>query len=81
MSITARLSIECVFIAFGHTLASVLCLNGVDMTTISKWLGHKNVTTTMNIYEHILENGREQVVNCVSDVIFGGADKQKKAKG
>lgn len=67
--------------AFRHTLASVLCLNGVDMTTISKWLGHKNVTTTMNIYEHILENGREQVVNCVSDVIFGGADKQKKAKG
>ena len=67
--------------AFRHTLASVLCLNGVDMTTISKWLGHKNVTTTMNIYEHILENGREQVVNCVSDVIFGGADKQNKAKG
>lgn len=35
----------------------------------------------MNIYEHILESGREQVVNCVSDVIFGGADKQKMAKG
>jgi len=67
--------------AFRHTLASVLCLNGVDMTTISKWLGHKNVTTTMNIYEHILESGREQVVNCVSDVIFGNADKQNKAKG
>lgn len=67
--------------AFRHTLASVLCLNGVDMTTISKWLGHKNVTTTMNIYEHILESGREQVVNCVSDVIFGGSDKQNKAKG
>ena len=29
-------------------LASVLCLNGVDITTISKWLGHKNVTTTVN---------------------------------
>lgn len=57
--------------AFRHTLASVLCLNGVDMTTISKWLGHKSVTTTMNIYEHILENGRDQVVNCVSDVLLG----------
>ena len=66
--------------AFRHTLASVLCLNGVDMTTISKWLGHKNVTTTMNIYEHILESGSEQVVNCVSDVIFGG-DNKNKAKG
>ena len=30
----------------------------IDMTTISKWLGHKNVTATMNIYEHILDKGR-----------------------
>lgn len=57
--------------AFRHTLASVLCLNGVDITTISKWLGHKSVTTTMNIYEHILESGKDQVVSCVSDVILG----------
>ncbi len=65
--------------AFRHTLASVLCLNGVDIVTISKWLGHKSVTTTMNIYEHILESGREQVVNCVTAVILGGdktAEKQ-----
>lgn len=67
--------------AFRHTLASVLCLNGVDMTTISKWLGHKNVTTTMNIYEHILENGREQVVNCVSNVLLGGSAEKNKASG
>lgn len=56
--------------AFRHTLASVLCLNGIDITTISKWLGHKNVTTTMNIYEHILDKGKEQVVDCVADVIL-----------
>lgn len=61
--------------AFRHTLASLLCLNGIDMTTISKWLGHKNVTTTMNIYEHILDKGKEQVVDCVSDVIL-----KKKAR-
>lgn len=56
--------------AFRHTLASVLCLNGIDMTTISKWLGHRNVTTTMNIYEHILDKGKEQVAACVADVIL-----------
>lgn len=56
--------------AFRHTLASVLCLNGIDITTISKWLGHKSITTTMNIYEHILEQGKEQVVNCVANVIL-----------
>ena len=57
--------------AFRHTLASVLCQSGIDIVTISKWLGHKNVTTTMNIYEHILEKGKEQVISCVSDVILG----------
>ena len=56
--------------AFRHTLASVLCLNGIDITTISKWLGHNNVTTTMNIYEHILEEGKEKVADCISDVIL-----------
>ncbi|MDE5855363.1 MAG: tyrosine-type recombinase/integrase [Ruminococcus sp.] len=56
--------------AFRHTLASVLCLNGIDITTISKWLGHRSVTTTMNIYEHILEKGKEQVVECIADTIL-----------
>lgn len=56
--------------AFRHTLASVLCLNGIDITTISKWLGHRNVTTTMNIYEHILDKGKEKIVDCVADVIL-----------
>ena len=56
--------------AFRHTLASVLCLNGIDITTISKWLGHRNVTTTVNIYEHILDKGKEQVAACVADVIL-----------
>lgn len=63
--------------AFRHTLASVLCLNGIDITTISKWLGHKSVTTTINIYEHILEQGRKQVVSCVEDIIL----KNKKSCG
>ncbi len=56
--------------AFRHTLASVLCFNGVDMTTISKWLGHKSVSTTQNFYQHLLDGGKERVVNTVADVIL-----------
>ena len=66
--------------AFRHTLASVLCLNGVDMTTISKWLGHKSVSTTMSFYEHILDKGRERVVDCVSDVILNSGSNDKAEK-
>ena len=61
--------------AFRHTLASILCLNGIDIVSISKWLGHGNVTTTMNIYQHVLEQGKEKIADCVSDVIL----KKKKA--
>lgn len=53
-------------------------MQNVDMTTISKWLGHKNVTTTLNIYEHILEQGKEQIVECVSDVILKRHDVTQK---
>ncbi len=48
--------------AFRHTLASVLCLNGIDITTISKWLGHNNVTTTVNIpYGHTQQSSHNSI--------------------
>ncbi len=55
---------------FRHTLASVLCLNDMDITTISKFLGHQNVSTTLNVYSHILEKGKERVAACISDTIL-----------
>ena len=66
------------YTCFMLLFTSVLCMQNIDITTISKWLGHKRVTTTLNIYEHILEQGKEQVVNCVSDVIL---KKHIPAKG
>ena len=56
--------------AFRHTLATQLGFNGVDIVTISKWLGHNNATTTLNIYQHLRERSKEEVVNCVSNVIL-----------
>lgn len=55
---------------FRHTLASVLCLNDMDITTISKFLGHQNVSTTLNVYSHILEKGKERVAACISNTIL-----------
>lgn len=36
-----------------HTTASLLILKGWQMKEISEWLGHADITTTMNIYGHI----------------------------
>ena len=39
-----------------HTYASILHSQGVDMANISAELGHANLTTTANIYTHILNS-------------------------
>ena len=39
---------------FRHTQASILINEGVDVVTVAKRLGHKQVTTTENIYAHAL---------------------------
>lgn len=36
-----------------HTTASLLILKGWQMKEISDWLGHADISTTMNIYGHI----------------------------
>ena len=41
--------------AFRHTAASVLIANGIDVVTVAKMLGHSQVSTTDNIYAHIIE--------------------------
>ena len=38
-----------------HTHASVLLANGVSMQTVSKRLGHSNLSTTQNVYSHITD--------------------------
>lgn len=37
-----------------HTHASLLLYKGVDIKTISKRLGHSNISTTMNTYTHVM---------------------------
>lgn len=37
-----------------HTHASLLLCKGIDIKTISERLGHSNISTTMNIYTHVM---------------------------
>lgn len=38
-----------------HTHATLLLQEGVDVKTISKRLGHANITTTLNTYAHVVD--------------------------
>lgn len=56
--------------AFRHTAASVLIANGIDVVTVAKMLGHSQVSTTDNIYAHIIEEERTKASECLADVIL-----------
>lgn len=55
---------------FRHTMASLLYFNGMDSITISKRLGHAKVSTTTDIYSHIIKQADEQAADCIADVVL-----------
>lgn len=61
---------------FRHTQASILIYEGVDPVTVSKRLGHKKVSTTENIYAHIMSKADAEASAAVASVLY---KNQKKA--
>ncbi|MBP3411939.1 MAG: tyrosine-type recombinase/integrase [Oscillospiraceae bacterium] len=61
--------------AFRHTVASVLIANGTDVVTVSKQLGHLDVSTTENYYAHIIEEHKQKATECIADTLL----RQKRA--
>lgn len=53
--------------SFRHTHASILYFNNVDHITVSHRLGHKQVSTTENIYAHIIQEAEEAAAECVAN--------------
>ena len=62
--------------AFRHTMASILYFNGADSISISKRLGHSKVSTTTDIYSHIIKQADEQSAECIADVFLRKNTKQ-----
>lgn len=56
--------------AFRHTMASLLYFNKADSVSISKRLGHSKVSTTQNIYAHIIEQADQMNADILADVIL-----------
>ena len=62
--------------ALRHTQASVLYQNNVDPVTISRRLSHSRVSTTQDIYCHLLEQADDTARDEIGSALFG--EKKKK---
>ena len=56
--------------AFRHTMASMLYFNGMDSVSISKRLGHAQVSTTANIYAHVMEAADQKSADILGDIFL-----------
>ena len=61
------LASPCIFHTARHTYATLLLTLGTDLYTVSKMLGHTNVTTTQ-IYAKVVDRKKVDAVNLVNDV-------------
>ena len=55
---------------FRHTQASLLYSNGIDQVTISKRLGHKKVSTTQDIYAHLMANNDKKASDSIARILY-----------
>ncbi len=56
--------------AFRHTMASMLYFNGVDSVSISRRLGHAQVSTTADIYAHVIEEADKTNADILSNIFL-----------
>ena len=47
---------------FRHSFASMCIFKGVPIEIISEYLGHENISTTLNTYSHLYPNSQEKLV-------------------
>ena len=63
--------------AFRHTMASMLYYSGVDSVSISQRLGHAQVSTTANIYAHVMEHADQKNADILANVFFHKGQKNQ----
>ena len=59
--------------SFRHLFASLLVNQGVDIVTVSGALGHSTVSTTSNIYCHMIENSQARASEAIANALNFGS--------
>lgn len=62
----------CRFHDLRHCYASLLLSRGARIDLVAKRLGHRDPTTTLRVYSHLLPGDEAEMVARVEDVLFAG---------
>lgn len=63
-----------------HTYASMMITDGVPLIVVSRQLGHSKVTTTANIYAHVIAEAEAQAGAVIDDKFSGYVTQKEQPK-
>ncbi len=55
-----------------HSCATLLLVHGVEARVIMDLLGHSQISTTLDVYAHVMPKLRQDAADCL-DALLGGA--------
>ena len=61
---------QCRFHDLRHLCATIMLLQGVNVKVAQERLGHKDITTTMNIYSHVLPSSAKEAAEKIAQIVF-----------
>ena len=51
-----------------HSFVSNAILNGIDIVTVSKYVGHSNIERTLNTYSHLFKDSEEKMIEKLNQI-------------
>ncbi len=70
---------SCSIHSLRHTNATLMIANGTPIKTVSKRLGHSNVSTTGNIYTHAIQSADEAAAEALDIILTTGPNTKAQA--
>ena len=61
---------KCRFHDLRHLCASIMLLQGVNVKVAQEHLGHKDISTTLNIYSHVLPSAAKEAAAKIGELVY-----------
>ena len=63
---------QCRFHDLRHLCASIMLMQGVNVKVAQERLGHKDISTTLNIYSHVLPSSAKEAAEKIGELVYAG---------